>query len=296
MANFYKPSGNVPGSSPLIILAALVAGAVLAPLYAAVSLYVPYIYANIVLVFFYGGAVGLAGGAVAKGTLTLNPPVAGLFSVIGGLAGFAVSWTVWLALVINFNGAAFPGFREVLDFLCAPGEWGLLLTEPGVMVDIAKHINGTGLWSIGKSSRSTVSGLPLLGVWIGEVAIFVVAAATVAAASARSPYSAEARAFLRSEGQLPRGAVGPEDPSQLSMVTAGLAQGDLGYLCSPETGLAEKGDTGFFVNFRSHAGSPWGTASVVWNLKKGKKTETAKVVDNVIVTSQTMQAIRQRLG
>ncbi|MDR1035362.1 MAG: hypothetical protein LBT40_01925 [Deltaproteobacteria bacterium] len=295
MERFYAPSGEVHGSSFLIVAAALAAGAVLAPLYAAASLYVPLIYLNVILIVLYGAAVGTAGGIVARKTLTLNPLLAGVFAVVGGWAGFYASWAVWIALVAHFGGAAFPGFKETLGYLTAFGDWGPLLGEPRMLVELARLVNEEGLWSIGRASShsGSVHGLALLGVWIVEFLIYTISAAVVAANEARTPYSEEAGEFLKRQKQLNRGVAFPDDPLQRGSVAAGLENGDLTYMATGD--MVEPGETGYYVTFRSHPNSRWGTAEISLTVKKGKKSETKNVVKNVMVTTQVMQTLTERL-
>ncbi|MDR1314213.1 MAG: hypothetical protein LBQ12_11100 [Deltaproteobacteria bacterium] len=294
MSSFYTPPGRVSGLSVLILPAAAAASVVLAPLYAAASLFVPFIYANIALIVFYGAAAGLAGGLAARATVTLNPPLAGFLALLGGLVGFALSWVAWLSMLFSL-GTKFPGFPELWGLVVDTEGWKAALSNPEALIESAKIVNSEGIWSIGRSaSSSAVHGLPLLGVWIVEFLIFVVCCYLCSAKEAKAPYSFEAKAFLRREPKLPNGVAAPLDLDQLSQVTSGLASGDVSYFSSAP--VVNNGESGFFATLRSHGGSPWGTCDVNYVHQKGKKMETVKVAEGIVLQLSTIAALRGRLS
>ncbi|MDR1079428.1 MAG: hypothetical protein LBQ79_00315 [Deltaproteobacteria bacterium] len=299
MEKLYRPSGKVPGTSVLIVLAAAAAGGALAPLYAAASLYVPLIYVNIVpLVALYGWLTGKAAGLAARATVTLNPRAAGLLALPGALAGFALSWAAWMGLLHMFGHGhvRFPGAGAILGYLSSPGGWASLLAEPGAFLDSVREVYETGLWTIGSRSScgSELKGFHLLAVWTAELAIYLAFAAGAAANAARTPYSPEAGAFLRAERQLPLGVATPEEPGQTLQVYGAMSIGNLEHLFSaPKTA---PGDLGFYVTLHSHRGSPWGTADVVCKVMVGKKKEIRPIVNGAILAAPEMELIRARLS
>ncbi|MDR1035361.1 MAG: hypothetical protein LBT40_01920 [Deltaproteobacteria bacterium] len=296
MDKFYKPSGKVPGSSALIVVAAAAAGSVLAPLYAACSLYVPVIYANMVLVCLYGWLTGKGAGLAVRASATLNPRAAGLLALPGALAGFALSWAAWMGLFLKFGHADFPGAGEIAAYLSRPGGWAALLAEPWRFLDSLKEIYETGLWTVSfrNSSGSELKGGHLLVVWILELAIYLAFAAGASAKAARVPYSQEAGAFLREERRLPRAVALPEEPGYYVQVLGAICSGDLAYISTaPQT---EPGAFGFYVTLHSHENSPWGTADVTRIAMRGKKKETMVLAADVILPVSAMETLRERLS
>ncbi|MDR1035363.1 MAG: hypothetical protein LBT40_01930 [Deltaproteobacteria bacterium] len=293
MSRFYMPPGNVTGRSLLIALAAAAVSSAAAPLYAALTLYVHWISVSAVLLFCYGMLTGLAAGAATRATRTLSPAAAAALALAGGWAGFAVSWAAWAGLVSQSGGAAFPGIREVAVYLASPSRWGALLADPGRILDVAGELGRHGLWKL-SGSEEPLRGIPYCGLWIGEFLIFSLCAAGDAFSSARAPYSFEARAFLREEVPLPSGAALPVDPDLRREAAEAIRAGDLGYLAAAPP--AGPGEPGLFVTFRSHALSPWGTASVEQSDRKGWRRRSRELARDVLLSDRTMDILRRRLS
>ncbi|MDR1164370.1 MAG: hypothetical protein LBO66_00590 [Deltaproteobacteria bacterium] len=294
MHEFYRPSGHKTAAALAIIPAAAVASAILAPFYAALSLYIPLIYANTFLVAGYGALVGFVAGKTAKATITLSPPLAGLLALLGGWIGFALSWACWLELFYEHgNGFANTSAEEVARFVLDPRLWIGILFDPEEFKYFVEPIYERGLWTIGKSN-SVIRGLPLAGVWVVEFGIFSLSAGIAASTQAGYPYSAEAGAFLKVEPELPRGAALPAEKSALDDVVRDILLAKLDYLATAPQ--VERGEPGFYVTLRSHDGSPWGTADVTIVSKKGKKTEKRSLARYALLPNNAMTAIRQRLG
>ncbi|MDR1040327.1 MAG: hypothetical protein LBR80_09220 [Deltaproteobacteria bacterium] len=289
----YKPSGAASPASILILPAAAVLSLVLAPLYAACSLYVPFIYLNIIFAVLFGAAAGVAGGAAAKATSTQSPLLAGLLAAVGGWVGFVLSWSVWISLFLAFEGPSFPGFSDVMDFMTQPNVWFLPLEYPNEHLQFLKQLNEEGIWTIGRKSSSTVSGYLYLAVWIGEFLLFTIMAATTSASAARRPYSNEARSFLKGEPSPRLGVAFPEEPGVLPQVERSMSDGNLGYLTSAPT--VEGGGPGYFVTIFSHPQSPWGTVTVTKTEQKGKKLEKKVLVANAVLQGGEIGLLRARL-
>ncbi|MDR1079425.1 MAG: hypothetical protein LBQ79_00300 [Deltaproteobacteria bacterium] len=293
MLGFYCPNGRRSWFSISIPLAAAAASGLLAPAYAAASLYMPNVFANLPLLACYGALTGLAAGAAARFTRTLNPQLAGFLAVLGGLAGFLLSWSAWVSLVDRFGGADFPGADRVADFLSIPQFWIWIFERPLEFFERARAINGSGTWGLWFLS-GPVKGIPLLLVWVAECLIFFWLAAEIAARAAWAPYSFEAEAYLRGEPRLRRGVAAPADVMQLARVMTGLASGDLTYLhVSP---VAGQGEPGFYVKFSSHERSPWGTADVTFCERKGGRSTSSRVTRGAIVQNEAMRSLKARLA
>ncbi|MDR1035364.1 MAG: hypothetical protein LBT40_01935 [Deltaproteobacteria bacterium] len=293
MFDFYRPNGKRSWFSLLIALAAAAAAAILAPAYAACSLYTPLIYANVLLVACYGALTGLAAGWAARITRTLSPNLAGFLSVLGGLAGFLLSWGAWVSLVRAFGGGESPGMARAASFLSIPQNWNWIFERPVEFFELARRINGEGVWRLGFLS-GTVKGIPLLAAWAVELLIFVYFCARISAKATWAPYSFEARAYLQKEPRLRRGVMAPADDGQLARVINGLALGDLTYLSISPT--VAPGEPGFYVSLSSHERSPWGTVEVTSVERRGDRNVSSNIARGAIMTEQRMKALRARLA
>jgi hypothetical protein len=295
---FFTPSGETTTGTPLIILGSALVSSILAPLYAVAILYIPWIYLNVVCVLGFGLAASFGGGIVAHLTHTRNPFLAGVLSMIGGLAGFLISWSCWAGLVIAFEGNRFPGFSELIDFLKVPEAWLYGALHPSELLDVVKEINEEGLWSLGRRSRTPVSGVFLTLVWAGEFVTYCVLAYWTAKEFAAQPYSPEARGFLPSQNLDHAGFALPEDDAQHAVVTEGIASGDLGYLA--QAPVVRAGERGLFLTFHSSDLSPWGTVTITEKPsveeKKKQKMKEAVLLKELIVPLSTIHSFKARLA
>ncbi|MDR1314214.1 MAG: hypothetical protein LBQ12_11105 [Deltaproteobacteria bacterium] len=202
------PSRSVSWFSVLVAAAAAEVSAALAPVYAAAVLYSSDLYAgapwlNPAFAALYGAATGLAAGAAAKATLTFNPASARLLAMLGGWAGFALSWAAWLGFLVDL-GTGFPGLARLGSYV-SDGGWALLLTEPAGMTALALDVSAIGVWSLGQSSPEPVNGLPLVCAWLAEFAAFTFFCRFFAARGAVAPRSIGAGGAQSCDARLPLG-------------------------------------------------------------------------------------------
>jgi hypothetical protein len=160
----YKPSGIVPLKALAMgVVAALVAGAIVGPLYGLAIWYNPLIYVSALLSLALGGGMGFLTAAVMKAGHARNMVASVALGVAA--AGFAhlVGWITWTAIA----------YSDVEEF-----DWVYLL-DPAVFWEAIVAINEVGVWSL--RSSSPVNGAMLWAVW-GLEAAFVLGAAAFGAA------------------------------------------------------------------------------------------------------------------
>ena len=157
---FYKESGRIGvGAIVIMILAGVLVALLLGFVYAYAVFYIPFIYLNFILTFFYGAAVGFAvmwAGRVGKARNTL---AISIFGVLMGVVAVYTQWVFWVH--------ALTGSTEGIDatFLWSPANlWGFL-----------NLVAENGVWSFGRSGEP-VKGVILWIVWAIEAGIIVFAA------------------------------------------------------------------------------------------------------------------------
>ncbi|MDR1037019.1 MAG: hypothetical protein LBT40_10750 [Deltaproteobacteria bacterium] len=125
-----------------IFPAALAAAAVLAPVYAVVSLYIPRSWhvLNPVFVVCYGIFVGFCANKFHRAAPAFKLFKAAFLALAGAWVGFAVSWACWIGLFSEF-GLSSPGFSAVFGFAFDPRGWIGFLTHPGTALDVLVREN-----------------------------------------------------------------------------------------------------------------------------------------------------------
>ena len=147
-ALYYKESGAVSASAIASTLAlGLVAAALLGFIYGIVTYYIPFIYLNAILAFFFGLGLGLALAMVARWTKIRNRAAFIAISTVIGLGGVYFAWVAWIYAVTEFE---------------------MLLWNPLAILEIQQLIMMTGAWEI---FGQTMQGMPLMLVWLIEAVL-----------------------------------------------------------------------------------------------------------------------------
>jgi hypothetical protein len=149
---FYQHTGKGGATGGVVmVLMALVATLVLAPLYVYGSIYIPFIYLNLLLCAGLGGAVGFAAGLGATWSKVRSP---GFVTVAGGLMGLNAAYAAWVYWVFVQSG------HEL---------WVFGLTD---MIAVWEIVYEDGTWSMGGGDN--VTGMALAAVWVIEAGMLVV--------------------------------------------------------------------------------------------------------------------------
>jgi hypothetical protein len=155
---YYRHSGKVgPLAIPYMLGFGLAGSFVLGFLYAYAVYHIPIVYLNILLVVFYGMAIGFLVGYGARRGQSRNRLVSLLSGFLLGLVALYVAWVFWIRAVTS---------GELMPF------------SPAALLSILQVINERGVWSVG--SGKPVTGISLYIVW-GAEALTVVIASTVVA-------------------------------------------------------------------------------------------------------------------
>jgi hypothetical protein len=281
-----------------VALTPAVVSSCLAPFYAAGILWFPSPFLGPVALVAWAWLTGLSAALAVRVTHTVHPPAVDILSVLGGLVGFLVSWSAWLSLRHSFGTDWPDDLSRLADFFMVHGTWAFRLSRLGEFIDAAQAACRAGAWAL--PLVGTVKGWPLLFPWAFELLLYGYVIAQTASKVARAPYSHEARAFLVREPFLARGVAMPSDPRQMAYVLGGLATGDISYLAVAP--MVKSGSPGFYVRFRSHEDSPWGTARVesleprkrrFW---PGSGLQRHLVADRVLIPCSLISTLRSRLG
>jgi hypothetical protein len=179
-------TSSKPAAIILVPVLSAIVSTILAPLYAALIMYCPFIYVNALLVVAYATLTGLAAGAAVRIGRVRMPLAAAFLALLGAWIGFYFSWCVWLSILAYFNTPEFPGFGPAMEFFKEPGIWLSAAAKPGEVIEFAREINSTGIWSFGSNSDRTISGMILLAVWAVEFLLFSFFALKSAYTSARA--------------------------------------------------------------------------------------------------------------
>ncbi len=146
----YRHSGQAPiGGLILSMGATIVCSLILGVVYAFAVSWIPVVQLSAIATCALGGAIGGIAGMCARLGKTRNGAVIPFFSVMG--AGVAL-WMSWV-----FDAKARFGMDE-----------GPLLLDPGALMGYVQLFYNEGFWSMGKGGGATVSGIPLLIIWVIE--------------------------------------------------------------------------------------------------------------------------------
>ena len=147
-ALYYKESGAISASAIASTLAlGLVAAALLGFIYGIVTYFIPFIYLNAILAFFFGLGLGLALAMVARWTKIRNRAAFIAISTVVGLGGVYFAWVAWIYAITEFE---------------------MLLWNPLEILEIQQLIMMTGAWEI---FGQTMQGMPLMLVWLIEAVL-----------------------------------------------------------------------------------------------------------------------------
>lgn len=156
---YYDHSGEF-SVGPLILgtFAAIVVGAVLSAIYAALILYIPFAgWITFILAIGYGVLLGLVIGRGLKWAKVRHDGIAFLSSLVAASTSFYVSWATWTALVL-------AGSTDGTDLLA-------VVSRPAAVWAILHEINAVGAWSL---SGFTPTGAALWVLW-GLEAVLILA-------------------------------------------------------------------------------------------------------------------------
>ncbi len=159
--NTYKHSGNLGGSVFVVPLVGIVAGLILALVYAYVTIYSPIAgYVSILFVLGLGFGVGFL---MAYGAITSkcrNPTFLKAAGVLTGVFTLYAAWVFFEFVLLKRGGAEITWANLPAMFF-----------SPATIWDIAKSINVEGWYSL---SSFTPSGIVLWIFWAIEAAIIIV--------------------------------------------------------------------------------------------------------------------------
>lgn len=159
---YYHHTGKVTFIGVLSAgVAGLVAGAVAAALYAYGDVYIPIIYANVLLCFAFGAGVGVACAYVMRWGKVRNVPVTLAIVGVVTLASYYVCWVVWIFAQAQRGSRTPVPVKELFD----------LLINPKWVYGLAIALNAQGTWAMSTTDKSNVSGVFLYIVWLGEAAL-----------------------------------------------------------------------------------------------------------------------------
>ncbi len=165
-ALYYQESGKTnPLGISLALMAGLAAASVLGFVYAYATFYIPIIYFNFLLTYFFGFSIGYAVGKVGSLGKVRNGRMLLLTAIGLGVIGVYFAWVFWIA-------AASEG-----------GLWSFNLSTVWLFVQL---IAMEGAWSI---FGFTPTGGTLYLVWLAEAAIILFGVVTaVSAGRGSKPY------------------------------------------------------------------------------------------------------------
>jgi hypothetical protein len=164
---YYKPSGEVTVAGLAAgLLGGLAVGALLALVYAYLLVYVPLVYAHLLCTLGYAFGLGAAVGYFLKVGKMRSPAVGVFVAGVVALLSYYFCWAVWLAAVLGRANLEVSTFE--------------LFSQPSFLLDVITRVNETGVWSIGRGSKTPVSGGFLWFVW-GVEALVVLVGPVVAA-------------------------------------------------------------------------------------------------------------------
>lgn len=162
----YKvPQRVTPSGLALGGLAAVAGAIILAPVYAYATVYIPFIYINLILTGAFGAAVGYMIAAALRAGHFQNTLLSYAAVSLSALLAYWTHWIWWFsALAFRFDMDGFSAIPLLLP-------WNLL--------DAVVSINDIGTWTL--RSSSNVSGTFLAIVWLAEAIAFFGAALFAAA-------------------------------------------------------------------------------------------------------------------
>ena len=182
---YYRHSGRFSVTGVVAGLAAgTLAAVALSFVYSYATLYVPWVYASVLICLAYAAGIGFSSVASMvqfKVRSTLMMTVVTLFTTT---VGFYVCWVVWLFALLRRG-------NEDVNLVS-------MLSQPTEIWDLVLDVNRLGAWTIGKNGNP-VTGIFLWVVWAGEaLMIFGVPIAIVCNAIAK-PFCEECETWCKEQ-------------------------------------------------------------------------------------------------
>lgn len=156
--NQYKHTGEAPSSGVLMALSAGIAAALLLSVpYAYITVYIPFIYLNVLAVVGFGMGIGICISKVARVGMVQSPAVVMLVGIVCACAAEYFNWVAWIFALTRQDVLVFnpTGILHIAGAVLKEGTWGMTGDEP-------------------------VKGVFLLIVWVIEFGIIIWFAAAIA--------------------------------------------------------------------------------------------------------------------
>jgi len=158
MPEFYRHSGIVPVRGLVQTIFAGIGTAISLGIgYAYASVYIPFVYAHVLLTGVFGLVLGLLVKQAARAGCIRNRTVPGVIGILSGLVGLYFAW----------------GGDLLARKLLPPNAGFLVAFRPQVLWSYIQWAYENGLWELGKAANGPLTGLPLAAVWLTEAAFIV---------------------------------------------------------------------------------------------------------------------------
>ena len=180
---YYQHSGKTPIIAIVLAgLAGVVAGIVLAFIYAYVDAWCPYAKGRALAAIVFGLGVGAATAAIAKAGKVRSLAVVLALVATATCVAYYFSW-------IFFIHAAFERFVDNASRIPTLSK---LIVNPVYLFRMILIFNENGYWSMTSDGKDAATGIGLTLIWIGEAACIFGTAFTVAYSMSRSAMFCEA--------------------------------------------------------------------------------------------------------
>lgn len=209
--HYYKPSGkfSILALLTVPVLGSLAAG-IGALIYSALIWYIPFIYINFFITLGFGFLLLMAVMPALRMARVRNLGVGFLLGLLVGALGVYLEWSVYCALLISAGETTEVGSGlRALSFTDTSFDLDLMLNvalHPSVIWEIIKALYAEGSWGI---FRITVSGIPLVLVWLVEAGIIAFLPALGAIGVASEPFSEKEGKWMK-ETKF-KGRIAPDD-------------------------------------------------------------------------------------
>lgn len=191
----YVHSGKYPPNAIFLVpLISILPLFILAPIYAAGILYIPFIYLNFILIGGYGFACGFIVQAVGKIFKVRHTQLQFIFAALVGVCAICLSWFFWVKFLL-----------------------GSFIFSPITMMQVMSIIAEKGTWGLGKGA--TVSGILLYLFWIVEAVSIIVM--SIIAANINSPFCERCDEWIETSDKFSPLAVCSNSPLLVKNVMSG---------------------------------------------------------------------------
>lgn len=288
----YTPSGTFsPAGVLLTLLVGIVIVVPLAFVYCLATFHIPFVYVNFLFTLLFGLLTGLIVIAGVKRFEIRNAKVAGFMGFVLFVVAYAAHWPAYVAVLL-----ADWEFEEPFNLKLIAQIALDLVRDPEMLVELVKDINSSGVWSIGKSSKSVVKGLFLAGIWAAEALAILCLAVSTPVERVRRPYSERKGEWIQPE----------EMPLPISRIESkeaflgAMSRRDYSALTTP---LSEEADAASaFATVTLYRGDMESYATVtnvnIKRDKKGKEKDVKKkaLIEYMAVDNTTADNIRTKLS